>query len=68
MLMKIQLSSTELTDILAEHLDQIVVQYSVNPENIDKITASCEPDGELESLSIYLDFDSTHEAHDQSDE
>lgn len=57
MQMKIQLSFTELVEILAEHLDQNVVQHTLNPENVGKLTADCSPDGELISLSVYVDFD-----------
>lgn len=68
MQMKIQLSASELADILANHLDAVAIQYNVGPENITELIADCDPDGELNSLSVCLDFGEEDEPHFESDE
>ena len=52
MRIKIQLTGNEIVNILAEYLDQDAVQYSVRAENIDRLIADCNPDGELISLEV----------------
>lgn len=66
--MKIQFTTSELTEILSEHIDKTVVQYTVNPNDISKITANCDPSGEVESLFVYLDMGTDDSSHYQSDD
>ena len=68
MRIKIQINAEELTDILAQHLDETALQYTVYPANIDRISAACDPDGELNSLDVYLDFDDEQSSDESSSE